>query len=204
MNDTQNTEFQEFPKMARLSREVVITEKIDGTNAQLLITEHGDIFVGSRTRWITPQDDNFGFARWVEGNKSEVLQLGAGRHFGEWWGAGIQRAYGLTKGDKRLSLFNTTRWVNYGEEPQIISSPNAKEVKYQEVLPEIIKTVPELYRGMFDTETIDGALINLKLHGSWAMPSFMNPEGIIVFHTAAGIGFKRTIEHDDIPKSKIK
>lgn len=32
-------DFEGFPKMARLSREVVITEKIDGTNAQVLIVE---------------------------------------------------------------------------------------------------------------------------------------------------------------------
>ena len=33
-------EFIEFPKMARLSRECVITEKIDGTNAQIFIEEY--------------------------------------------------------------------------------------------------------------------------------------------------------------------
>ncbi|MES2133853.1 MAG: RNA ligase family protein [Bacteroidota bacterium] len=38
---TENLDFLEFPKMPRLSREVIITEKIDGTNAQLLITEAG-------------------------------------------------------------------------------------------------------------------------------------------------------------------
>ena len=35
------TEFQPFPKIPRLSREIVITEKIDGTNAQILITDDG-------------------------------------------------------------------------------------------------------------------------------------------------------------------
>lgn len=29
--------FAEFPKIARLSRECVITEKIDGTNAQVVV-----------------------------------------------------------------------------------------------------------------------------------------------------------------------
>ena len=77
-------EHQEFPKMARLSREVIITEKIDGTNAQIFISEEGIILAGSRTRWITTQDDNFGFAKWVEENKEELLKLGAGRHFGAW------------------------------------------------------------------------------------------------------------------------
>jgi len=33
------SEFQEFPKMARLSREVIITEKIDGTNIQVFISD---------------------------------------------------------------------------------------------------------------------------------------------------------------------
>src|SRR3990167_7674265 len=104
--------FEEFPKLPRLSREIIITEKIDGTNAQLLITESGEMLIGSRTRWITAQDDNRGFARWVEGNKQELLKLGAGRHFGEWWGSGIQRGYGLQKGEKRFSLFNVARWAD--------------------------------------------------------------------------------------------
>jgi hypothetical protein len=43
-------EFAEFPKMARLSRECIITEKIDGTNAQICITDDGQMLVGSRTR----------------------------------------------------------------------------------------------------------------------------------------------------------
>ncbi len=30
-------EFNEFPKIARLSREIVITEKLDGTNASIFI-----------------------------------------------------------------------------------------------------------------------------------------------------------------------
>lgn len=71
--------FEGFPKMARLSREVIITEKIDGTNAQILIGEDGSMLVGSRTRWITLEQDNFGFARWVTEHREELLQLGPGR-----------------------------------------------------------------------------------------------------------------------------
>ena len=37
-------EFEGFPKIARLSREIVVTEKIDGTNARVCITEDGRIF----------------------------------------------------------------------------------------------------------------------------------------------------------------
>jgi hypothetical protein len=90
-------EFTPFPKLARLSREIVITEKIDGTNAQICITEDGQMFVGSRTRWITPEDDNYGFAKWANANREELLRLGPGSHFGEWWGQGIQRKYNMTE-----------------------------------------------------------------------------------------------------------
>jgi hypothetical protein len=31
--------FEEFPKIARLKRKVVITEKVDGTNAQIAFNE---------------------------------------------------------------------------------------------------------------------------------------------------------------------
>lgn len=130
-------EFQEFPKIARLSRDIIITEKIDGTNAQILITEDGDIFPGSRTKWITTKDDNHGFAKYVEGNKTELLKLGKGRHFGEWWGSGIGRGYGLQKGEKRFSLFNVGRWALYGIQPKKIFSPDTTIEKFQEILPEV-------------------------------------------------------------------
>jgi hypothetical protein len=197
-------EFQGFPKMARLSREVIITEKIDGTNAQVLINEWGNILVGSRTRWITPQDDNYGFARWVDENKQEILKLGVGRHFGEWWGNGIQRGYGLPKGDKRFSLFNVSRWALFGTEPQRIVTQDETIEKYQELLPECIGLVPTLYKGMFDTQKVDEVLHDLKINGSYAVKGFMNPEGVVVFHTAGNVGFKKTIEKDELPKSKYK
>lgn len=197
-------EFQGFPKVARLNRDVIITEKIDGTNAQVLITEDGDMLIGSRTRWITPQDDNHGFARWAEGNKNQLLKLGPGRHFGEWWGSGIQRGYGLAKGDKRFSLFNVARWALYGTEPKRIVTADPRIEKYQDVLPEGLFLVPELYRGNFSTLASGVAISNLRKKGSYASPGFMSPEGIIVFHTAANVGFKQTLENDDVPKSLYK
>jgi hypothetical protein len=202
--NTEETAFVEFPKMARLSREVIVTEKIDGTNSQILITPEGEIKAGSRNRWITPQADNFGFASWVEAHKEELLQLGSGRHFGEWWGSGIQRGYGLTKGEKRLSLFNVTRWCLHGEEPQRIPTANPLVEKFQDVLPPCVGLVPILYRGIFSTEIVDSVLNDLVGAGSVAAPGFMNPEGIVVFHVAGNVGFKKTLENDGIPKSLVQ
>jgi hypothetical protein len=194
-------EFTEFPKMARLSRECIITEKIDGTNGQIYITEDGDFFIGSRTRWITPQQDNHGFAKWATENKYELMQLGPGRHFGEWWGSGIQRSYGLPKGEKRWSLFNVSRWCLHGEEPQQIPTGDPRIVKMQEVLPSCCHLVPVLRRGIFTTDMCESALYELGQRGSLASPGFMKPEGIVCFHVAGGFGFKKTLEKDEVPKA---
>lgn len=175
------SDFVEFPKIARFSREIVVTEKIDGTNGCVYIGEDGyTIRFGSRTRWLSAQDDNFGFWRWCNEHTEELLTLGPGTHFGEWWGAGIQRRYGQT--DKRFSLFNTHRW--------------------SESRPTCCGVVPVLYAGMMDEAEIIGCLLKLETHGSVAAPGFMNPEGIIIYHTAARTYFKKTLHKDDEWKGK--
>lgn len=197
--------FHEFPKMARLFRDVVISEKIDGSNAQIFLDDDLNMKVGSRNRWITPEDDNFGFAKWAYDHYEELKGLGPGRHFGEWWGSGIQRGYGLEKGEKRFSLFNTIRWAQHGEPLTLIPNNNPKaEPKFQQYPPACCHVVPELYRGGFCTMTVDIALDILRKEGSKANPGFMRPEGIVVFHIAANTGFKVTLENDGIPKSLVK
>jgi hypothetical protein len=191
-------EFQEFPKMTRLSREIIITEKIDGTNAQICIGDDGSFQVGSRTRWITPENDNHGFAAWAYANKDELMQLGEGRHFGEWWGRGIQRGYGLN--ERRFSLFNAIRWAAHGTSPKQIESGNPRIIKMQDEAPACCHVVPILYDGVFDTAIAQMLINNLKHAGSSAAPGFMKPEGIVVFHVAGNVGFKKTIEKDDQPK----
>jgi hypothetical protein len=195
------TEFVEFPKMARLRRDCVITEKIDGTNACIRITEDGQFLTGSRTRWITPQDDNYGFAKWAEANRDQLMGLGVGLHFGEWWGSGCQRGYGLKNGEKRFSLFNTSRWCLHTEEPKRIPTGDPRIEKYQERLPECCHLVPVLHQGVFDTKSVELCLDELRQRGSKASSGFMNPEGVVVFHVAGGFGFKVTLDSDGVPKS---
>jgi hypothetical protein len=196
------TEFIGFPKIARLSRECVITEKIDGTNGCIYIGDDDKFLVSSRIRWITPEHDNHGFARWAYDHKDELMGLGKGRHFGEWWGSGIQRGYGLPKGEKRFSLFNVVRWCLHGQEPQQIPTGDPRQVKMRDVLPPCVGLVPVLYRGLFDTGAAKDCLWELERDGSMASPGFMNPEGIVIFHIAGNVGFKKTIEKDQEPKGK--
>jgi hypothetical protein len=201
-NETKDAgmEFKDFPKMARLSREIIVTEKIDGTNAQVCIDEGGLLRAGSRTRWVSPESDNHGFSAWVEAHREELLTLGPGRHFGEWWGQGIQRGYGLT--EKRFSLFNAQRWALHGTEPKSYPTADPRITKTQDVLPACCGLVPILFQGEFHTYKIEECLEKLRTGGSVAAPGYMNPEGVVIYHTAGNVGFKKTIHKDEVPKSR--
>lgn len=175
-------QFEAFPKIPRLSRYCVITEKIDGTNAQIYIGDNGEFAAGSRNRWITPEQDNYGFANWAYRNKDELLKLGPGRHYGEWWGVGIQRNYGLS--ERRFSLFNTGRW----------SAPDVE-------LPRCVSLVPVLYTGIFTDAAVEEAMQSLRF-GSHAAPGFAKPEGVVVYHSASRSYYKRTLDNDAEHKGK--
>jgi hypothetical protein len=233
-------EFKEFKKIPRLSREIIISEKIDGSNGQIFIYSPKDklrfpfsderdipsqefideycvyihpenphveeddklyLFAGSRNRWlkIGKQSDNHGFASWVKEHGAELVMLGEGRHYGEYYGKSIQRGYGLDH--KRFALFNVSKWHDKRLEKRLISvNEKTGEETYTEVAPDCCEVVPILYEGEFCTETINGVLGILKTVGSKAVPGFMKPEGICIFHTAAGQYFKKTIENDSQPK----
>jgi hypothetical protein len=204
MSEITFPEFKEFEKIPRLKRACVITEKIDGTNASIFIHEDGQtlettsgrvlpFLCGSRTRWIFPENDNYGFARWAYDHAEELLKLGPGHHFGEWWGSGVQRGYGLKNGEKRFSLFNVGRWIAH--EPQRTSEK-------QSVAPPCCSVVPVLWSGQFSTSAVEEALREMREHGSVASPGFMNPEGVVVYLAAARALFKVTLEKDEEPKSK--
>lgn len=177
-------EFESFEKIARLNRHIVITEKIDGTNAQIAFDDDMNMHVGSRNRWITPEDDNYGFARWAVENEEELRQLGPGRHFGEWWGQGIQRRYDMNR--KVFSLFNTGRWGAHNEDT-----------------PECCSVVPVLYNGVHDAMAIDTVLESLRFNGSYVSKGFMDPEGIVIYHSHVRKLFKVTLKNDEVPKSKV-
>lgn len=207
-------EFRPFNKIPRLRRSMVITEKIDGTNASICISkldekeDHKDaialtckdtdsgrewyvMHAGSRSRWLTPENDNFGFAAWAKGHQEELFALGVGHHFGEWWGLGINRGYGIA--NRKFSLFNVGRWIG---------SEDDRASEKQRVVPNCVSVVPVLYRGLFRTDRIDEVLCELHRSGSVAAPGFKNPEGVIVFHEASGQFFKQTIDGDDGHKTR--
>lgn len=173
------SDFEPFDSIPRLMRDVIVTEKIDGTNAQIVIGEDGSVRAGSRNRYITPEADNFGFARWVAEREAELRAvLGPGRHYGEWYGSGIQRGYGLS--EKRFALFNTHRWT-----PAIGYLPTGVDV------------VPVLGIHTLDTNVIMNIANHLCIGGSRLVPGFMQPEGIVVFHSKSQQLYKYTFDKND-------
>lgn len=176
-----SNDFTGFPKIPRIDRifgRVVVTEKVDGTNAHILIEDNQIKRIGSRTRWITPESDNYGFAKWVKENEEDILGLGNGHHFGEWFGNGIQRNYGLK--EKRFALFNSRRWNN--------DNPNR---------PTCCTCVPEIYSGQFSFDMIIDVASKLLENGSYIVPGFMNPEGFVVYFSEMDQMAKWTYEYKE-------
>lgn len=196
--------FKPFPKIPRFNCDIIITEKIDGTNAIVYVSEPvaGDkdgqqVTAGSCNRWLTEKDDNFGFAAWVQDNSEDLKKLGPGYHYGEWWGYGIQRGYGCKakegiygKPERYFSLFNVTRW------------------HYESMPPGCCEVVPILYRGPFKWDKIEECMMELKHWGSQAA-NYTDPEGIVIYHSA-GRGeagnhcYKITCKGDEQAKTMVK
>lgn len=162
-----------------------ITQKIHGSNAQILIytKEDGttDLMCGSRNRWVTPEQDNYGFAAFVNNYKQEFIdKLGLGRHYGEWAGPGINSGEGLT--EKHFILFDTHK--NPPEKP----------------LPPNTKVIPILYGGKFIEGKIEEVMEDLKTNGSKLVPNFMRPEGIVI--SILGQRFKKVFTAEETAWTK--
>ena len=170
-------EFKSWPKIYRVYQtKAVITEKIDGTNACVIIQDGVVAGAQSRKRIITPDDDNYGFARWVYRNEEELVEkLGDGYHYGEWAGLGIQ-GNPLCIPEKRFFLFNTHRW---GDE---------------EVRPMCCDVVTTLYSGLFSEVVLDEVMNDLRRKGE---AEKYIPEGVVVFFPLTNTMQKATFNNPE-------
>lgn len=231
---------KKFKKIPRLSREILISEKLDGMNSQVMIfpkykllqmaeseiwkadevndfiekyclyihpdnphVEEDDrlyLFAGSRTRFLdtSKNGDTHGFVKWVKSNAIDLISLGEGIHYGEFYGHKINRNYKLDY--NRFALFDVGRWnQKFGDDCNGTIRVCDNKGNF---VPLCCELVPILYEGIFDTNKINEVLENLKNHGSYAVSGFMNPEGIVIYHKASGALFKKTIKDDVQPKGK--
>lgn len=76
--------------------------KVDGTNGAIHALPGGAFAAQSRTRLLTPDDDNYGFAAWAHGRAAELCaglhaRLGRAVVYGEWCGRGIQKRTAISR-----------------------------------------------------------------------------------------------------------
>lgn len=79
--------------------------KLDGTNGGVQIFSDRRVVAQSRTRIITPQADNAGFASWVSENIDYFENLAIADRitiFGEWCGQGIQKRTAISQINRRI------------------------------------------------------------------------------------------------------
>jgi len=167
------SEFKAWPKITRDNPfNATVTEKMDGTNGCIIITDGVVVGVQSRKRLITLEDDNHGFVAWVEENREALETMGDGYHYGEWAGLGIQKnPHALER--KHFFLFNTHRWNE--------NNPN---------LPSCCDVVPVLFQGILSAEIVEQLLIGLQENAA----ENQTPEGVVVYYPTFRQYTKHTIK----------
>ena len=119
--------------------EFIGTVKLHGTNASVVIKSDGTQYCQSRSNIITPDNDNYGFARWhqtridffndiyeqvtdyADCNGNDIVV------YGEWAGKGIQKGVGISQVDKHFYVFaiaianqdGSLRWIDFAKMPYI-------------------------------------------------------------------------------------
>lgn len=169
--------FKAWPKIQRYDEgiSIVITEKIDGTNACIIVDEGKVLGIQSRKRLITPDKDNMGFASWVTEHEEQLATLGTGYHFGEWAGPGIQKnPLGLEQ--KEFFLFNPFR---HNEEYFNWLNPQLSRGKVQ--------SVPLLYQGKYTPGIVESTFEELDANTEY------KPEGVMIYFPKADSYIKHVV-----------
>lgn len=174
------TEFKAWQKTTRLESPCVISEKLDGANACVVVEEVEEfslldasitilatnpddastarafrVSAQSRTRLALPGQDETGIADWVAQRRGRLaLDLGPGYHYGE-----FVKGKGLK--EPKLFLFNTGRWGG-----KQFTTPG-------------LDVVPVLYEGNYYEGIVEKYLNDLRENGSWVLDS--PPEGVVIF-----------------------
>lgn len=124
--------------------------KLHGTNAAVRITPDREVVAQSRSRDITPENDNAGFAKWVHDKAAEwaTCKAVSGMRtdvifFGEWAGKGIQKTDAVTKLDQKYFFVFA---IQIGD--QMITTP----ADIEERIPDLDDVVVLPWDMVFETE----------------------------------------------------
>lgn len=217
--------FQPWPKTPRWSKDIIITEKIDGTNAAIGIKEvepepgqyhpanviQVDLAMPSdeaefdeddvRTYWVYAQ------------SRKRIITPGSDNFgFAAWaWDNAATLAADLGPGLHFGEWWGRGIQRGYDLDHRRFSLFNVSRWEETQFDTPNVYTVPVLYDGPNEVEfvykfdggyhhaPVEDALRDLKELGSYANPFYSNPEGIIIYHTASRQVYKKTFE--DGPKT---
>lgn len=208
-------EFRAWPKTARFLRDIIITEKLDGTNAAILITRQSFGTALEYTYDGSPPDGVLAIVSgpigddgtpdveyWVAAQyRNRLLSLDKDNQgFAKWVtrnlstlirDLGVGRHYGEFWGNKIGRGYGLPE----GDQRFSLFNPSffdgRTEVTDGGVLVMFephtpgLSTVPVLYHGPLDTKAVSNVLADLQANGSRAVVGYSKPEGVIVFHTHA-------------------
>ncbi len=211
--------FEPFPKIPRLSREICVTEKLDGSNASVVIMPCKEYTAGG---WFV-NDTGLPYTDGVPTNlnhgelKNELYVFAGSRNrwispekdnmgFAAWVRDHAQELIeSLNVGTHFGEWWGRGIQRNYSQTERHFSLFNTKRwgTHFDDqgrVGP--CRVVPTLYQGPFNDslERLVGvreAMSQLWMEGSVAAPGFERPEGIIIYHPHSNTIFKKTLEHDD-------
>lgn len=120
------------------------TVKLHGTNAGFAHNAEDGYWVQSRENIITPEQDNMGFARFVEDNLEAFLeQVEHVRYvylldpndtviiFGEWAGKGIQKSVAISEIEKSFFIFDVKVVPEDGAEPYHLPSDYLRDNEHR-------------------------------------------------------------------------
>lgn len=194
-------EFVPWGSTPRLFKKMDVTEKIDGTNACLVI-QQGMVTAQSRKRTITPDNDNYGFARWAYDNAGALMDtLGYGYHYGEWYGEGIQKNPLRVEG-RYFALFRPWRY----QDVELDRVDGLTEVPWlhNEAVdgPADHNTISRCLEMLREGSKAAGAMTHRLAHkldnGAWK-----DPEGLIVW-TADRNKYKVLLHDDSYHKWEVE
>lgn len=211
--------FKAWPKTPRLYRDVVITEKIDGTNACVVVADPYQVYRVSPGDYRVAELEQFGEHRvspsvatvftergplmvWVQSRKSLITLDRDNFGFAAWVAdnadtlvadLGQGRHYGEWWGHKIQR--------GYRRDDRSFSLFAAERWGEEPgFTTQGLEVVPTLSVGTMSDVLVSSALAYLREEGSVAAPGFMDPEGICVYHTASETAFKVTLKDDEAPK----
>jgi ATP-dependent RNA circularization protein (DNA/RNA ligase family) len=148
-------------------REWDVTEKIDGTNIRVILSEAGDVSFGGRSNTSqlpgdlveylirTFQPGNLRKAMWIDGRPTEAIL------YGEGYGPGIQGG-GSYRADKSFILFDVLAggkwWLDHGQVEDVARKLGIDAVPYlgRMTLDQIVEHVRTPFPSKLGTATAEG------------------------------------------------